>query len=170
MLTIACLRCGNINPTGYVRCLACGAPILDTLRTAAGLQPLPHGQAKAERVFYDEGGILITNTRAVFFQTTYSLANITSVRATDASLENQGCGAVVLGLGIVGILPLFAGLWYVAMVGVVIAIAGWALVKQKVYRVLMTMAGGDTTAFESKSWPQVEQIVTAINSAIAYRG
>lgn len=150
-----------------------------------------------ETVFYQDEGILITNTRAVFGAKTYSMANITSV-STHFVPANRMPGiiaAIVGGLltaccGLLAISPLLtlgssdysgdtsgifrsvAVLVIGAVIGLLILAGGVALaiMSKPTYVVRIGSTSGEADALASKNKEYIERIVVAMNEAIIKRG
>lgn len=124
-----------------------------------------------EQTYYsDEKGVRITGTRAIFGSTTYSMANISSIR-TDQEPAKRIPGVVT---AIIGLILLFMGyseVWLV-IIGIVILGIGvlMALRAKGTYHVKITSASGEATALSSNDEGYVRRIVNAVNEAIISRG
>lgn len=127
---------------------------------------------KEEITFYaDNQGIRITSARIIIGNTTYSLANITSVRNTSARPSRRtplkllviGIGVFLLGLG------LESGM--VALLGVLMGALGsfWLKVQKPTYHLDLASASGETRALRSQDGDRVEKITQAINEAMIQR-
>ena len=114
-----------------------------------------------ERVILNDGGVVITATRAVFGSTTYAIRNLTSVRS---SAKKDPAVAALVALAI-GALAVFANPFF----GVpILAIGAWALWKRKTtYSVVLATSGGETSALDSQDADEVQRVVAALNEAIA---
>jgi hypothetical protein len=129
---------------------------------------------QAETTYYNENGVLITNTRAVLGGTTYPLVNISSVGVG----RQVPSGTTVLVLVILAIVGLMCGLsvadYRIAgLVGAVVfgLLAVLAYRNQKPsYFVSIGSAGGEQRALFGRSKAEVEKIVAALNLAIVARG
>jgi hypothetical protein len=149
-----------------------------------------------EAVFHQDEEVLITNTRAVLRQDTYSMANITSVRAR-VKPANPLPGIVIAAVGLLptaccgcstlGILPMVgsgeledigAGLMTGgaslagAIFGLLIVAGGVALAvaAKPSHIVVIGTAGGEKDALSSKDSDYVTRVVRALNEAIVHRG
>lgn len=134
----------------------------------------------SEQVLYDavyeKSGtrIIVTDTRVRIGNTTYSMANITSVAIT-RSPANRAPGIVIAFLGIVAIaLSLLymdepdIGMYFGAgmfIVGLIIA----ALAKGDYYMKIGS-ASGETNALRSTERRSIDPVVEAIEKAIIMRG
>ena len=134
----------------------------------------------SEQVLYDavyeKSGtrITVTDTRVRIGNTTYSMANITSVAITRSS-PNRAPGIVIAFLGIVAIaLSLLymdepdIGMYFGAgmfIVGLIIA----ALAKGDYYMKIGS-ASGETNALRSTERRSIDPVVEAIEKAIIMRG
>jgi len=121
-----------------------------------------------EANFMNEGGVVVTNTRAVINGTMYAMANVTSV-SMGAIPPSRG-GAV--GLALVGALiagvadgggQAFGGLLLV--VGVL-----WAILVKPTFLVRLGSASGEATALASKDETYVARVVQALQQAVIARG
>lgn len=129
---------------------------------------LPHPMAprgsSGEVTFYSANGVRITNTRAILDNTTYAMANITSVKGLVSDPDRRA--SVILGL--VGLLLFVvspAAAYLLLFIAAVIAIR-----QHSLYHVSIASASGEATALTSKNKVHVQQVVRAINEAMIYRG
>lgn len=129
---------------------------------------LPHPMtprgSTAEVTFYSANGVRITNTRAILDNTTYAMANITSVKRLVSDPDRR---APVM-LGLVGLLLFVvspAAAYLFLLIAAVIAIR-----QHSLYHVSIASASGEATALTSKNRVHVQQVVRAINEAMIYRG
>jgi hypothetical protein len=128
--------------------------------------------AKAkETTFFSDELVQITNARAVLANTTYSLANITSVSAT-----YQPTSPTVLYLGIMlvllAVLLFFVSLWPLGVLLLLIGAACigiWFMMDVK-YCVQIGTAGTEVDALESTDEAYIQKVVDALNEAIVARG
>ena len=127
-----------------------------------------------ETTYYQDGGITVTNARAVLGAKTYAMANITSVSMGEIP-ANRAPGVVValIGLAIAGC-SASAGsdatsgiVIGVIVLGIGIAIA--AAVKIQ-YVVKIGSASGESNALVAKDKEYIQKIVNAVNEAIIKRG
>ena len=122
----------------------------------------------AEQTFFNQDGISVTNTRVVIGGQTYAMSGITSVRSIEETPSRKG----PIILGVVGILPLFAGevgpvLFGLLLIGIAVA---WFIAKKPTYFVGLVTASGESRALTSKDSAYISKIVNAINEAIIARG
>ena len=119
-----------------------------------------------ETVFISTGDVLISNSRAVFGQQTFALANITSVgyevETLAANDNGRGC---LLGCGLVLLLAYGLGI-----ILIIIALTINSTPKKIFHKVMLHTAGGELTAYKSEDRMLVDQIIQAINNAIIARG
>jgi len=127
----------------------------------------------AEQSFYsDEKGVRITATRAIFGSTTYSMANISSVRtAEDPPKRARGIWTAIIGICLL-IIGITTGLTWLTITGVVILLIGivWAWMATGTFHLKITSASGETTAVSSKDKEYITKITQAFNEAIINRG
>ncbi|HEX3581490.1 MAG TPA: DUF6232 family protein [Thermoanaerobaculia bacterium] len=133
-----------------------------------------------ECVFLNEGSVYVSNTRVVIAGTTYSTANVTSVRKTVTPAQT-GCASV---LAIFSALAFFGGLigtlsssdhgdGATAMVlgGIFFIIFILFIRSQKAtYHVMLASASGERQGLTSQDEGLVNRATTAIAEAITYRG
>jgi hypothetical protein len=133
-------------------------------------------QADSEKTILQRKSIFISNKRVVIGATTYSMANITSVKIIKESPSTLpgvlialfgaifGCYmAIMIGsdgflFGLVVPLVIIVG-------GVILGIVVTAKTKSN-YILRISSASGEVDAFTSKDQTQIRQIATAINQAM----
>jgi Family of unknown function (DUF6232) len=133
----------------------------------------------AEQTFLSESGVYISNTRVVIHGTTYSTANITSVR-TGYTAASTGCATVLI---IFGVLAVLGGLGIAfgadseaaampLVFGLVIVVVGIAWFKSQVplYHVILATAAGERPGLSSRDGALVSRVTAAVADAIAFRG
>jgi hypothetical protein len=130
--------------------------------------------AVAEQVFYSEGGVLITNIRAVFYNHTYALANITSFKSVyDNPHSKLGLLIILIAvlLVVLAVSP-FAMLVRVILVliGIIAFFSAMALMRIKTYSVLIITSAQELRAITSSDESLVDNIISALEHAIVYRG
>lgn len=121
-----------------------------------------------ERNFMNEGGVLVTNARAVINGTMYSMANITSV-SVGMIPASRGGGVIT---AIIGAVIAAAGDGGAQAFGVVLLLVGlvMAITAKPTFRVCLGSASGEATALSSKDESFVSKVVGALNEAIISRG
>ena len=105
-----------------------------------------------ERTFYsDETGIRITGTRAIFQNTTYSMANISSVRTADNPAKRGGAILTIIIGVILLIIGISAGISGLSIFGVIVLLLGvlWIWLARGKYNLMITSASGEASALES---------------------
>lgn len=131
-----------------------------------------------EHVFLNEGNVFVSNSRAVIAGTTYSLANITSVRK-GRTPPKRGCAILlVAGAAILAVISLSllsedmgSGL-VVLFFGVGLGALGvvWFRSLKPTFHVLTASASGETQALSSTDENLIDRVVHALSEAIVYRG
>ncbi|HEV2493295.1 MAG TPA: DUF6232 family protein [Terriglobia bacterium] len=131
------------------------------------------GGEKEEVTFYsDDRGVRITNTRLTVDNTTYAMANITSVsiEQEDRSYTRPGL------LSLIGLVVLFIGLGTssgaAAVFGLLALVGGvwWAYSLEPDYYVRISSAAGESSTLFTREKAYVEKVVHAIHEAIIHRG
>lgn len=119
-----------------------------------------------EKTFFQYEDVTVTNSRFMVASQTFAMSNITSVKASKQ--EPKRFWPIVL--IVVGVFALMsnANIWIVVlMVGGGIV---WLLLQYTMYHVMLTTAGGETSALSSKQRDYIEKVVQALNEAIVARG
>jgi len=117
-----------------------------------------------EKTFFEYDDVKVTNARFITGNQTYAMSNVTSVKAFEETPKRFG-GIVVLliGLAIATSSPI-VGL-------VVAAAAAYFLYQQKtMYHVMLSTAGGETSALKTNQKEYLSKVVSALNEAIVHRG
>ena len=131
-----------------------------------------------EHIFFNEGGVFVSNSRAVIGGTTYSMSNITSVRK-GSTPPKQGCAILLLLAGLlvtIGSLLTFAedvGAGVIMLlfgIGVAAAAAYWLRSLRPTFHVVTASASGETQALSSQDEGLVDRVVSAVSEAIVHRG
>ena len=124
-----------------------------------------------EKVFYDNGGSKVTNTRFIANGTTYPINGITSVavRRNEVSKKNA---IVTIVIGAIILFTGFSSSIGVAAFGALVVVAGffWFKSLKDTYHVVTSSAGGETDALWSHDSSLIREIESALNNAIIERG
>src|SRR5437868_2355652 len=139
-------------------------------------------QSNNERVFFNEGGIYISDSRVVINGTTYSTANITSVRqAVTVTPPSSGCAVLLICLSAIAapclLIALLVNHSAAIAVGFGISAAIFVLAlryrmslkEARNYHVMLASAGGERTGFTSTDSVVVDRVTASIGDAIAHR-
>jgi hypothetical protein len=134
--------------------------------------------AAQETIYYDKGGVKITNVRAVMGTNTYPMNNITSVGIGTQS-PRRGMPIILIAVSLLVLIlswgvyqgdPKTAGqLILGAVVGLLLG-GAWLLTGVVIYFVRVGAAGGEQRAYLSRDKTEIESIVAALNEAIVKRG
>ncbi len=128
-----------------------------------------------EKIFYDNADVKVTSTRFIVDKATYPIANISSVKSTSKSAGLLKLIAIILILiGALGLLSIFdseaeSDVTVTSLVFLGIGIWLYRCAKTK-YLVMLTTAGTESQALESKDKNYIDAIVAALNNAIVHRG
>jgi hypothetical protein len=123
-----------------------------------------------ETVYYDAGGVMVTSTRLETPGQMFAMANVTSVRAE--SRNSWGLAVLVMSIGVLiafvasqsetGGTWLCSGLTFAA--GLLIGLTGSSTT------LYVATAGGEVKALRSGDRKRIEDVATAIKTAIIHRG
>lgn len=117
-----------------------------------------------EQIFFDEGGVKVTNARFVTFGKTQALSGITSVSTLVRKPSRFGpVLLIIIGMCTVAASPVF-GFLMIAL-GIL-----WLMSQKSVYIVQLESASGVSNALESKNQDFIFRVVDALNDAIVARG
>lgn len=117
-----------------------------------------------KKTYFEYEDVKVTNARFITGSQTFAMSNVTSVKAFEQTPKRLG-GILILivGLAIANQSP---------VVGIAIAAtAAFYLYKQKtMYHVMLSTAGGETSALKTHQCEYLDKVVGALNQAIVYRG
>lgn len=126
----------------------------------------------AEKTFFDDGGIKVTQARFIVPGQTYAMSGVTSVATRKITPSKTwpiiltvvgffvmigGFSAKSVGAGIVGLLILAGGI-------------AWLLLQKPTYWVALHSASGEARALGDKNEAHIEAVIKALNDAIVARG
>jgi len=120
----------------------------------------------AETVFFDRGGITITQTRIITQGETYALSGVTSARA----VEDPPKRALAIIIAVVISLIVAAANVVMGVLVLAGAIVAILLLMKPVYEINLATAGGESVAFKSPDKALVWEAYQAIQQAIVARG
>lgn len=118
-----------------------------------------------EKTFFEYEDVKVTNTRFISGSQTYAMSNVTSVK----NRVDTPSRVLPVALFLFGIAVFFKSSF--GWGAVVCAIAGFWLYRQKsTYHVMLSTAGGETSALKTHQLEYVTKVVNALNDAIVFRG
>lgn len=126
-----------------------------------------------ETIYFDEGGIKITNSRAVLGGRTYAMSGITSV-SEFIKYPSRIFPLVIFVIAAVVAMWAFGAnnnivAWVVAALIALFGVFAWRTSATS-YLVRIGSASGESNAYSSTNQEQIKKIVGAINTAIIKRG
>ncbi|MEW2922908.1 DUF6232 family protein [Muricauda sp. ANG21] len=120
-----------------------------------------------EKIFFRDTNVLVTQSRVVIFNKTYSLGNVSSV---DMLVKHKtGTKFFSLSLLIIGLLGIFNEVYGLGVFSIAIAALLFFFMKDE-FIVRISSNSGENNALISKNKDYVQQVVNAISEAIIYRG
>ena len=118
-----------------------------------------------EKTFFQHDDVSVTNARFVVGAETFAMSNITSVKASE-KIPSRTWPSILIFVGVVFLFnSMIAPALFFGGCGV-----GWWLLEKPMYHVLLTTAGGETSALRSKQSEYIATVVKALNDAIVHRG
>ena len=134
-----------------------------------------------EICFYaDDRGVRVTNTRLIYRQTTYMMADLTSVKLETKPVNYVpailliiiGIAITVLGVVATSITSINSPSPFILTLGAASIVGGivWAILTKTEYTVKITSASGEEEPIRSKDKAYIQGIVNAINEAFIKRG
>ena len=127
----------------------------------------------AEVGFYSEDGVRVTSTRLLVGSTTYSMANITSVRTSVMQPSRKGPLLLILvGLVLLLVAANSHAMGGLAFMSALVIAAGifWWISQKSIYAVRIASSSGESSPITSVNEERIDRIVQAINQAIIHRG
>ena len=129
-------------------------------------------------MFFKDDEVYVSNTRVVIRGTTYSTANITSVRKMKAPAKNgcaalfTFCAAMVFIGGIMNTVMEKSDGPPAAVVSAIFFVAGilWLRSIKPTFHVMLASASGERQGLSSQYEGFVDHVTSAIADAISYRG
>ena len=120
-----------------------------------------------EKMFFNDGGVTVSNSRMMYDGKTYAMSGVTSVKSWEKSPSRKGPIIMIA----IGLLFLAAGKSGIIMALILIGggIAWWISQKSD-FSVMLTSASGETQAYTSTDKSFVNSIINAINESIVHRG
>lgn len=117
-----------------------------------------------EKVFFDYDDVKVTSARFITGGQTYAMSNVTSVKAFEEKPKRFGAIVVLI------ISLLFA--LNAPIPGLIIAglAAAYLFSLKTYYHVMLSTAGGETSALKTEQRDYLNSVVGALNEAIIYRG
>lgn len=133
-----------------------------------------------EKVFLNESDVFVSSSRIVISGTTYSTANITSIRKSTTPAKRDWALRMIL-LGALGVLLS----WYVysedpsvgvglggLLLSLALVIGGvlWLLKLRSMHHFILSAASGETEVLSSQDESLIDKAVQSIGEAIVHQG
>lgn len=121
-----------------------------------------------EKTYFDEGGVLVTQSRFVVQGDTYAMRNVTAVKMKRIE-ASKGMPIAMIVIGLFAILSLTT--WGV-VVGLVVGGLGLGILMdaKDAHVVMLSTSGSDLEAIKSPNKGRIQRVVAALNQAIIDRG
>ncbi|PZQ16466.1 MAG: QacE [Rhodanobacter denitrificans] len=118
-----------------------------------------------EKIFFDRGGVSVSNARFIVNGQTYAMNGVTSVKQG----VNNPSRAWPLLLGLLAIVVLLneGSVWGGLLL--VVAILWWVAQKPE-WIVVLNSSSGETKALSSADQSYIKGVIEALNQSIIYRG
>jgi hypothetical protein len=164
-----CGGCGSSLVADSAFCNQCGRPVNSQTTTATGAAVQP--AKNVERKFFEDGNVLVTNTRFVRGNETFAMAGVTSVKSFTEVPSKKGPIIII----VIGSIIIFGSLQSSlggVLFGAALVVAGilWLRSIKNVYHVRLVTASSERDAISNTDSGYINNIVNAINEAIVHRG
>lgn len=128
-----------------------------------------------ERTFLSAGDVVVTSSRVVIGDTTYALANITSVSVAPLMSGGQVLGAILMAFGGMIGLAMGSGLpetrTAMVILFLIFLLGLWVYRNSKMhFAVRVEGASGQANVLESADRGYVQSVADAVSQAIVHRG
>jgi hypothetical protein len=118
-----------------------------------------------EKIFFNQGGVSVSNARFIVHGQTYAMNGVTSVK--QAARHPSRVGPIIA--GIVGLILLLNSAIGWAVVFLAAAVIWWIAQKSE-WIVVLQSSSGETKALTSNEKPFIEGVINALNDSIVHRG
>jgi hypothetical protein len=117
-----------------------------------------------EKIYFEYDDVKVTNTRFITGAQTFAMSNVTSVKAFEQKPSRIG-GIIVLAIGLaIAVNSTYVGLLVAA------AAAVYLYLQKTMFHVMLSTAGGETSALKTNQKEYLNKVVGALNDAIVHRG
>jgi len=122
-----------------------------------------------EKIFFNEGGVTVSNSRFDFKGQTYAMSGITSIKSVKVDPSRIGPSFLLLiSIGFVNkaienniyTLPVIIFILLPLVMSFV-----WSYHQKPKYKIILYLSSGSTFAFTSKDKEYIKNVVTALNDA-----
>ena len=121
---------------------------------------------ETEKIFYQDQNVTITQSRYIALGKTYAMRNISSV----SIYRVERSTLLPMTLFTIGLIMCFDT--DVRLAGIILVLGSfvWMATMRSSYSVRISTNSGETNSLTSKNKQYVQEIVSALNDAIVYRG
>jgi Family of unknown function (DUF6232) len=117
----------------------------------------------AEHIFFEHGGVKVTNARFLVDGQTFAMSNVTSIKTREKK-PNRLWPMIFILAGITGLFT--EPLGGVLVLGIALA---WLWKQQTLYFLILRTASSETNALTTNQRSYLDQVTTALNAAIVHR-
>jgi hypothetical protein len=167
-----CGKCGTASVDGNSFCHNCGAALTIQPNSGASVKSVVAAAPAAERKFFEDRQVLVTNARCVISGKTFAMAGITSVGSYAEIPSRKGPIIVIIVGVIIGLLNLSSRNAIGALlIGAILLVIGvlWYKGIKNIYHVVIHSASGEVRPLRDYNPQYIHGIVQAVNDAIVYR-
>jgi hypothetical protein len=121
-----------------------------------------------EKIFFDEDGVTVTNTRFIVHTQTYAMGLITSVKFYEKKPLRRGPILLI----IISVIAMLSNNKDAITGGIIVGVLAllWLILQKTEFQVRVRSASGESRILRRKDTNWISQVVKALNEAIIHRG
>ena len=121
-----------------------------------------------EKIFFEDGGVKITNARFIVGSKTYAMSGVTSVK-THVEPPNRMMPIII---GAVGVLLLFVQSIEAIVFGLILAGVAFLIWRgqSEVHSVILSSSSGEVQALSDTNGERIGAVIAALNDVLIHRG
>lgn len=123
----------------------------------------------AETEFYNNGEVVVSNSRFIVDATTYAMSGITSV-TRGQMIPSKAPALISFIIGLI-LLLLVTGTW-AKIIGIILIVIAYFIYKslKTEYIVILKSSSGESKALSSTDLDYINEVIEAVNDALVHRG